>query len=65
MQDPALVFAIDAEGVVGKVVVRVNYAKKIRLEGKRENLKANFVTTGGILTNGDIKSVARYFKLNK
>lgn len=65
MQDPALVFAIDAEGVVGKVVVRVNYAKKIRLEGKRENLKANFVSTGGLLGSNAIKNIARYLKLKR
>jgi Phage Mu protein F like protein len=64
-QDPALVFAIDADGVAGKVVVRVNYAKKIRLSGERENLKANFITTGGLLTDSDIKSVLRYSKLKK
>lgn len=64
-QDPALVFALDVDGVPGKVVVRVNYAKKIRLDGKRENLKANYVSTGGIVDADNVAKDSRYVKLEK
>ncbi|HAF00393.1 MAG TPA: hypothetical protein DCG63_03775 [Methylophilaceae bacterium] len=64
-QDPALVFALDVDGVSGKVVVRVNYSQKIRFDGKRANLKANFVSTGGIVDADNVVKDSRYVKLEK
>lgn len=47
--DQALIYAIDLQGRVGKVVVRVNYADKGRLGAQRLKATANFVQTGGLV----------------
>lgn len=46
--DQALVCVFDASKGTGKVVVRVNYSEKVRRDGKRERITANFARTGGL-----------------
>ena len=62
-EDLALVYAIDLGEQLGKVVVRVNYNEKVRLEGVREKIVSNFVSTGGVVEIANITKDARYLKL--
>ncbi|WP_306603911.1 phage minor head protein [Azonexus sp.] len=63
--DSALVYAFDMPDGVGKVLVRVNYADKVRVQGKRSRLTSNFVRTGGVVKVEDIRNGAQYVKLEK
>jgi SPP1 gp7 family putative phage head morphogenesis protein len=63
--DQALVFVFDAPNGTGKVVVRVNYSEKVRRDGKRERVTANFVRTGGVIAEADIRNSSRYIELAK
>lgn len=47
--DRALVFALSLPERAGKVVVRVDYAEKVRLGDQRARVRANFVQTGGVV----------------
>lgn len=59
--DRALVYAIDADEGVGKIVVRVNYKEKIREStGKRTKITSNFIRTGGIVEPFNIDSGSQY-----
>ncbi|WP_434352998.1 phage minor head protein [Psychrobacter sp. HD31] len=42
----------------GKVLVRLDYETKIKVNGKKERVKLNIVTTGGIITN--LTSLGKY-----
>lgn len=64
-QDPALVYAFDLPNGVGKVLVRVNYADKVRQQGKRTRITSNFVRTGGIVKQADIENGSQYEPLEK
>lgn len=64
-EDPALVYAFDLPGGTGKVLVRVNYADKVRIDGKRSRIISNFVRTGGLIDSSDINNVSRYQPLKK
>lgn len=44
-----LLYAFDLPDVLGKVVVRVNYNKKVNNNGKRERVVSNFIATGGLV----------------
>lgn len=44
-----LLYAFDLPNVTGKIVVRVNYSKKVNNDGKRERVLSNFVVTGGLI----------------
>jgi len=56
-EDKALLFAFDGSGKgKAKVVVRVNYSDKLRVNGQRETVTANFVRTGGMVEAGDLKN---------
>ncbi|ANQ83695.1 hypothetical protein dqs_0619 [Azoarcus olearius] len=62
-EDPALAYAIDVAGTVGKVLVRINYRDKVKdSQGKRSKVTSNFVRTGGVVEAGDLQQ-ARYIKL--
>ena len=63
--DAALVYAFNLQAGVGKVLVRVNYADKIRQQGKRTRLTSNFVRTGGMAKQSDIENGSQYLPLEK
>lgn len=63
--DPALVYAFDLPEGVGKVLVRINYADKVRQEGKRTKLTSNFVRTGGVVDETSIRTGQQYIELEK
>lgn len=63
--DPALVYAFDLPDGVGKVLVRVNYADKVRQQGKRTRLTSNFVRTGGVIDSDNVDKDIRYVALEK
>ena len=64
-QDTALVYAFDIPDGLGKVLVRVNYADKVRLQGKRTRLTSNFVRTGGLVEPKNINNGTQYSQLKK
>ena len=64
-QDTALVYAFDLGSDIGKVLVRVNYADKIRQAGQRTRLTSNFVRTGGTVQRADIENGSQYEPLKK
>ncbi len=51
-----LVYAFDLPDVAGKVVVRVNYSSKIRVDGERQIVNSNFIMTGGVFDAGNLKN---------
>jgi hypothetical protein len=57
-----LLYAFDLPDVVGKVIVRVNYTKKIKTDGIRSNVQSNFIVTGGLIEAGDLNA-KRYVPL--
>ena len=63
--DPALVYVFDLAADLGKVVVRVNYAEKMRVGGVRTKLTSNFVRTGGIVKKEDVIGGSQYTQLEK
>lgn len=63
--DAALVYAFDLPEGVGKVLVRVNYADKVRIDGKRTKLTSNFVRTGGVVDSTSIRTGSQYVPLEK
>ncbi|MFN4325232.1 MAG: phage minor head protein [Azonexus sp.] len=63
--DPALVYVFDLSDGVGKVLVRVNYADKIRLHGERTKLTSNFVRTGGVIEARNVSVGSQYVQLDK
>lgn len=64
-QDPALAYAFDLGEGAGKVLVRVNYADKIRQAGQRTRLTSNFVRTGGVVQRADMENGSQYEPLEK
>jgi len=62
--DRALIYAFDLPDGTGKVVVRVNYSEKVRIDGKRERITANFVRTGGLVERHNLEE-QRYVELKK
>ncbi|THF60913.1 phage head morphogenesis protein [Pseudothauera rhizosphaerae] len=60
--DPALVYAFDAQGSTGKVLVRINYRDKLRSGERRTRLTSNFVRTGGVIDAADLQG-SRYTPL--
>ena len=62
--DQALVYAFDLEDGTGKVVIRVNYSEKIRQDGKRARITANFIRTGGMVEKHNLEE-GRYAKLER
>ena len=62
--DPGLLYAFDLPPDKGKVVVRVNYADKVRRDGKRARVVGNFVRTGGIIAEHNLRD-QRYVPLAK
>ena len=63
--DAALVYAFDLPEGVGKVLVRVNYADKVRVQGKRTKITSNFVRTGGVVDPTGIRSGSQFAALKK
>lgn len=61
-EDPALVYAFDTEDGLGKVLVRINYRDKLRVGGKRTRVTSNFVRTGGIVAERNLRE-GRYVRL--
>jgi hypothetical protein len=64
-KDTALVYAFDLPDGVGKVLVRVNYAEKARIAGKRTRFTSNFVRTGGVVEPRNLRDGTQYIKLEK
>lgn len=64
-KDTALVYAFDLPDGTGKVLVRVNYAEKARIAGKRTRLTSNFVRTGGVVEPRNLRDGTQYIKLEK
>jgi hypothetical protein len=64
-KDTALIYAFDLPDGVGKVLVRVNYGEKARIQGKRTRFTSNFVRTGGMVKPADIQSGGQYIVLEK
>lgn len=59
-QDPALLYVFDAtDERLGKVVVRVNFTERLRVDGQRIRQPRNQVTTAGIVKIPDL-SQSRY-----
>ena len=63
--DPALIYAFDLPDGLGKVLVRVNYTEKARVDGKRTRFTSNFVRTGGVVKPADMQSGAQYIELKR
>ena len=63
--DAALVYAFDMPDGVGKVLVRVNYADKVRIQGKRTRITSNFVRTGGVVDETSIRTGKQFVELEK
>ena len=61
-EDQALLYEIDASGEIGKVVVRVNYNAKGQFDGQRQQIRSNFVRTGGLMEPGDLR-ISRFTRL--
>jgi hypothetical protein len=64
-KDTALVYAFDLPDGTGKVLVRVNYAEKARIAGKRTRFTSNFVRTGGVVEPRNLRDGTQYIKLEK
>lgn len=64
-KDTALVYAFDLPDGIGKVLVRVNYAEKARIAGKRTRFTSNFVRTGGVVEPRNLRDGTQYIKLEK
>jgi len=62
-QDQALVYAFDLPDGAGKVLVRVNYAEKMRDGGQRIKVTTNFIRTAGIVDPLNIAGDSRYQEL--
>ena len=62
-QDQALLYAIDAGGDVGKVVLRVAYNERGRYDGVRERITSNFIQTGGLVDYANLAVDPRYRRL--
>jgi hypothetical protein len=62
--DPGLLYAFDLPPDKGKVVVRINYVDKVRQDGKRARVVANFVRTGSIVAEHNLRD-RRYALLAK
>ncbi|HRQ57652.1 MAG TPA: phage minor head protein [Azoarcus taiwanensis] len=61
-EDPALVYALDTEDGLGKVLVRVNYREKLRQGNRRTRLTSNFIRTGGVVEERNLRE-PRYVRL--
>ena len=59
-----LLYAFDGPKNIGKIVVRLNHAEKIRDNGQRKKITSNFIVTGGIVTEENLKE-QRYLLLMK
>lgn len=61
-ENNTLLYAISLPGEIGKVVVRVNYSEKGRLESERVRITSNHFTTGGLIQPRELLA-ARYVRL--
>ena len=61
--DNSLVYAVELDGKVGKVLVRINFNEKIRLDATRDRVVSNFVRTGGLVEASDLCGGTRYVLL--
>ena len=61
--DNSLVYAVELDGKVGKVLVRINFNEKIRLDATRDRVVSNFVRTGGLVEASDLSGGTRYVLL--
>ena len=62
--DPGLVYALDINGIPGKIIIQVNYRDKIKdSKGKRSKIKSNFIRTGGIVERFNVMKDSRYTPL--
>ena len=60
-----LIYALPIDGKSAKVVVRVNFGEKVRLEGIRDRIVSNFVRTGSVVNEVDLNSGSQYVSLLK
>ena len=63
-KDNTLIYVLELDNRPGRVVVRVNYNEKWRFEGVRARVVSNFVHTGGLVNESNLKE-ARYVALQK
>ncbi len=63
--ETALIYAIDLGLRYGKVLVRVNYNDKGRVDGVRKRITANFVRTGGLVEQINLTTGTQYVELKK
>ena len=56
MVDQNLLYVFEAQDSLGKVAVRINFTQKVRVNGKRANIEANFIRTGGVIQVGDMNA---------
>ena len=64
-QNNTLVYTIDLEDKLGKVVIRVNYNAKGQFDGVRAKLVSNFAVTGGAVEARNITVGTQYIALKK
>ena len=60
-----LIYALPLDGKSAKVVVRVNFGEKVRLDGVRDRVVSNFVRTGSVVNEVDLNSGSQYVLLLK
>ena len=63
-QNNTFVYAIDLGGDIGKVVIRVNYNEKGRIDDVRARFTSNFVRTVGVVKDYNLRE-ANYVSLGK
>ncbi len=60
-----LIYALPLDGKSAKVVVRVNFGERVRLDGVRDRMVSNFVRTGSVVNEVDLNSGSQYVLLLK
>jgi hypothetical protein len=60
-----LIYALPLDGKSAKVVVRVNFGERVRLDGVRDRMVSNFVRTGSEVNEVDLNSGSQYVLLLK
>lgn len=63
--DNSLIYALPVDGKTAKIVVRVNFGEKVRLDGVRDRVVSNFVRTGGLIEPKNLESDSRYVLLGE
>ncbi len=60
----ALIYAFDlGSGDAGKFAVRINFVSRVRIDGKKQNIKTNHLVSGGITKIHNLEDTNRYERL--